>query len=404
MSDIPAAPAVAGTLTPTPTPTAPARPVYPVRFTAAELAAMTFDDPVFLLPGLVPTGLGMIVGKPKSGKSFWALDLAYATATGGEFLARTADEGDVLYFALEDHPRRLQGRLEQIAQEEAFPDNLEFVLEPAQVGGGLEEYINEWYARVERPRLVVLDTMIQALPEIRGNDVYGSTARLLNRLQRLALDLGITVLVVHHARKDSADLSGDVFDSSLGTTAINGAMDGIMVLVPDHNTPRAKLALTGRDFEECVLDLVFDGETATWMLAEPNPLACQPSELLAVIAAVRDGHATPQDIATATGKGVKNVQNQLKKALARGLVRKVRTGVYTLSASVDAYYRSDSGGGGDPSGEDVVEDEDLPATREDGLAITQSDSGVDAETDRNSQAVITESHPAPTGGDTRELN
>lgn len=46
-----------------------------------------FDPLRWIAPDILPEGLTMLVGKPKAGKSFMALDLAVAVSSGGQFLA-----------------------------------------------------------------------------------------------------------------------------------------------------------------------------------------------------------------------------------------------------------------------------------------------------------------------------
>ena len=50
-------------------------------------------------------------GQTEIGKSFMALDLAIAVASGGKFLGEACQQGDVLALFLEDNDRRLQRRM-----------------------------------------------------------------------------------------------------------------------------------------------------------------------------------------------------------------------------------------------------------------------------------------------------
>lgn len=69
----------------------------------------------WVIPGLLPVGLSLLVGSPKVGKSWFALALAVAKAQGGVALGKIkVDTGKVLYIALEDNEGRLQERIETI--------------------------------------------------------------------------------------------------------------------------------------------------------------------------------------------------------------------------------------------------------------------------------------------------
>ncbi len=65
---------------------------------------MNLPEPCCLVEGIVTEGCNLLVSRPKLGKSWFALQLAIATATGGKFLDRDIEAGDVLYLALEDNP------------------------------------------------------------------------------------------------------------------------------------------------------------------------------------------------------------------------------------------------------------------------------------------------------------
>jgi hypothetical protein len=84
-------------------------------FTAKALRTQTFAPVNFIVARLIPEGVTLLVSKPKLGKSWMVLDLCVA-ATMGRFTLGTIKpaQGDVLYLALEDSRRRLQGRLDKL--------------------------------------------------------------------------------------------------------------------------------------------------------------------------------------------------------------------------------------------------------------------------------------------------
>jgi hypothetical protein len=56
-------------------------------------------------------GLAMVYGKPKVGKTFWALDVALSVATGRDFHGVKVEHGRVVYVAAEGGPARLGDRV-----------------------------------------------------------------------------------------------------------------------------------------------------------------------------------------------------------------------------------------------------------------------------------------------------
>ena len=79
--------------------------------TARELLTKEWPEPPWVVPGLLPVGLTLLAGRPKVGKSWLALQLAGAVATGGVFLDAHVQPAPCLYLALEDSPRRLAERM-----------------------------------------------------------------------------------------------------------------------------------------------------------------------------------------------------------------------------------------------------------------------------------------------------
>src|SRR5215831_5345951 len=115
-------------------------------FTAASLQTMAFPPMRFVLPALVPEGLTLLVSRPKLGKSWLVLDIAIATASGRFTLGDLRPvQGDVLYLALEDGPRRLQRRMTRVLPTfgAAWSDRLEIATEWPRADEGLEE-IRRW--------------------------------------------------------------------------------------------------------------------------------------------------------------------------------------------------------------------------------------------------------------------
>ena len=73
--------------------------------------AREFREPRWAIPDLVPEGAAVVAGKPKSGKSWLALDWAVAVASGGRAMGNVqCEEGAVLLLALEGTERRLSAR------------------------------------------------------------------------------------------------------------------------------------------------------------------------------------------------------------------------------------------------------------------------------------------------------
>lgn len=80
-------------------------------------------------------------------------------------------------------------------------------------------------------------------------------------MKMLADELNISILLVHHLRKQG---DNDPLNKLSGTTGISGAMDAVFVLGrSNRNAHGAKLICTGRDIEYRKLELKFSNETCS---------------------------------------------------------------------------------------------------------------------------------------------
>ncbi len=235
------------------------------RFTATELLDHTFPEPRFAVPGLIAEGLTFFCGPPKLGKSWFGLNLSIAVASGGRALgAIPVEQGEVLYLALEDPPRRLQQRLRTVLGNEPPPNGLHFETEWPRFQDGGDAALSLWLSEHPRSRLVIVDVFAKVRPPVSDRaDRYNADYAALEPLKQMADRFGIAVVVVHHTRKAAAD---DFVDTVSGTNGLAGASDSIMILKRSRGRADATLSLTGRDVEEQELALRWDQTIGTWTL------------------------------------------------------------------------------------------------------------------------------------------
>lgn len=293
---------------------------------ASDLQAKAFEPLRYVLPGLIPEGASLLVGRPKLGKSWLMLDLCIAIADGRNALGTLQpDAGDVLYLALEDGERRLQRRMATLLPNaNAWPSRLTLATRWRRANeGGLAD-IRDWCQWVERPTVVVVDTLekFRSVPSVRGfrQPYYDAVMQL----QKIAAGHGMAVIVVHHQRKTGAD---DPFDTISGAVGLAGAADTILML---KRTERgAVLSVRGRDVEDSETLLTFDKERCRWSACGPAP-APMSSERTAIITllAQADGPMKVADIVAATGSNRGAVDTLLHKMVADGEIERVMAGHY----------------------------------------------------------------------------
>jgi AAA domain len=154
--------------------------------------------------------VGIVGGEPKCCKSFLALDLAVAVASGAPCMRRfaVARAGRVLLFAAEDALHVVRQRLAGIARAAGRDiDDLDIqVITAPSVRLDVERDRDALTATVDklRPRLLVLDPFVR-LHRIDENQ-SGEVAPLLAYLRELQRRYHVAVVLVHHARKGGAKM------------------------------------------------------------------------------------------------------------------------------------------------------------------------------------------------------
>ena len=221
-------------------------------WTLPELMATDFPEPRWAVPGLIPEGLTVLAGSPKIGKSWLALSLGIAIASGGKALGRLdVEQGDALYLALEDRGRRLQGRAAMLLAGDTPPERLTLVTEWHRLDdepSGLDA-LRATARSLEHPRLIVVDTWAKVRPTAeQSRRLYDDDYRAVEPLQQLAADLGCAVVVIHHLRKQKAT---DWLETLSGTTGITGAADSVLAMFRERGRSDATLKGTGRDVDVC---------------------------------------------------------------------------------------------------------------------------------------------------------
>lgn len=301
------------------------KPKRQTSFTADELWDANFAPIEWIVPTLLAPGLTLLVGAPKLGKSWLALDLANAVAHGGFALNLHCPQGDVLYAALEDTPRRIKDRLQRICTAKPGASLCIWTEMPTLEKGGIEA-LRHWITSATNPRLIVIDVLNLIRPaKGKGEDAYVYDYRSVQPLKALADEFGLAVVVVHHTRKAEAD---DKLERTSGTNGLTGAADTTLVLSRDTNG--AVLAGRGRDVEELELALDFDPDTCRWeSLGRPADVR-RSDERAAILEAVAgaSGPLSPQEIAFVTGQSSGNIRRLLGKMVMAGELRKEGRGKY----------------------------------------------------------------------------
>jgi RecA-family ATPase len=183
----------------------------PFPFEAAHRLARVPNDARWLVRDLwADQAVGIVGGEPKCCKSFLALDLAVAVASGTPALRRFPVEraGRVVIFPAEDSHDILRRRLEGIsaaAGVDLAGLDLQVITAPVlRIDLALDRQRLERTLDRLRPRLLILDPFVR-LHRIDEN-VSSEVAPLLAFLRELQRSFGLSVLLVHHSKKGGSHL------------------------------------------------------------------------------------------------------------------------------------------------------------------------------------------------------
>lgn len=300
---------------------------------SVDIVATKYKDPEYIIPGFMPAGLLTLNGPPKVRKSFLALAVAQAIASGGRALgAFDTRPGPVLFNALEDTPRRIKSRLEMMGL--APSPNLHFSFaQDLQRGDEGCSMLVRWCEQHPGAKLIVIDTLQKFRTPTSGRqNAYETDYAALSAIKNIADRFGLAILLVHHLRKGDAD---DVYERVSGSTAITGTADTNMVLLRERGSDDGFLHITGRDIEEQEVALRF--ESGLWKVlgdARRYRASAAQQEIIDAIKANNNGPMTPSQIGAMTGRKRTSLPKLLHGMVENGLLDWLPGGKYGLGAAV----------------------------------------------------------------------
>jgi RecA-family ATPase len=282
----------------------------------------------------IEAGAGILGGAPKSGKSFLALDLCVAVASGtscaGRF--RATRSGPVVLLCAEDPPALVSARLHALARcrdvaLEELP--IEVIVDEAV---RLPDGLARLEATLERfhPRLLLLDPLIR-LHRADENSASEMSV-ILDGLRRLARSTRTAILLVHHARKAPAGNAGTALRGSSDLHAfgdsnlyLKRAQSGTLELKIEHRATASPKPIC--------LKLVADDNTARFVVAAERD-ADDPAagRILELLVQAKD----PLSSATLRQKlGLRNqtVAHSLRLLLDQGRIRRAGRDGWAIAPS-----------------------------------------------------------------------
>ena len=163
----------------------------------------------------LPGGLTLLGGKTKSGKSTLAEQIA----------ADISITENVLYLALEYNLRMAQGRFANFSSANKVHVVLEGEIN--RIGKGGERQL-ENLIRSLKPKLLIIDILAKLKRQNMGS--YDAEYQAMTEIKELVDKYDMDCLVLTHSGKPTANDSDDPFDKIIGSTALQGVPDNLMVL------------------------------------------------------------------------------------------------------------------------------------------------------------------------------
>jgi hypothetical protein len=213
----------------------------------------------YLVRPIIPEfGLTILAGRPKSNKSFMAMDLAYSVQNpNGKFLGMNCMEGDVLLLSLEDNELSMNHRVKSMKNEKKIKP-ITFVHQCPQINFGFEESVDNWCQQVKNPKLVIIDTFqkIKPMGGSKNANAYEIDYYFLGKLHSLALTKKILIMYLHHLSQASKEYS---WDKIMGSTGHQGVTDAMYMLDREEVGNKATFRGKGRN----IIDFKYDLEWNT---------------------------------------------------------------------------------------------------------------------------------------------
>lgn len=214
-------------------------PLYPIDGAFTDLFRASKSPPEFIIENLLPIGLTILGGAPKSNKSTLAMIMAsivagYRCACLPPDLMKATRNGPVMVFSAEATAGELRSMVEDGLGVTGQPDEgiivsdnpWSFMLDDPSGHHQLMEWLEK-----RDPLLTIIDPFVD-FHTLDEKDA-GEMIKIVKPIRQWAADHKRAVILVHHARKPG---NGDGDEKNLkpedmrGSSAIYGKADGIILI------------------------------------------------------------------------------------------------------------------------------------------------------------------------------
>lgn len=310
-------------------------------YTAADLLTMDFPEERWLVPGIIPEGVSMLASPPKTGKSFLFLDLATTISIGGVCMSQKVDQAPTLLLALEDNPRRIKSRIQRLSSLDPMPLDPRLCSITCEWPTDGERFTELYRFLDDNPdvKVVFIDTFGRFTLSQDNND-YSEQTRILTGIKNFAEETGVSILLAHHTRKNHE--GEDFLNQSVGSIAIAGGVDNVLILTRKRGQADGVLKVTGRDVQEQELAVHFDNQSCRWAVLGKASDFAESAERREIVNVLKnaDGALGPKDVAGILKKNISAVKFLLSKMVSDGQIQRINRGEYIPLSTNDTNLTS----------------------------------------------------------------
>src|SRR5262249_37383950 len=237
----------------------------------------------YLVKGILPrTGLAVVWGPPKCGKSFWTFDLVMHVALGREYRGHKVRQGSISYCVLEGGHgfiNRIVAWRQRYLNGHDQPVPFYLMAESLNLIADYKELISNIAAQLggDRPAIIVVDTLNRAL--IGDENKSEDMTKFIRAMDALRTAFDCLVLTIHHC--------GIVGGRPRGHTSLSGADDvqiaverdknGIITARVEHMKEGEAGAVLSSRLEPVDLGIDEDGDPiSSCVIVESKPATAMP--------------------------------------------------------------------------------------------------------------------------------
>jgi hypothetical protein len=232
----------------------------------------------YLIKGLIPSsGLTVVWGPPKCGKSFWTFDAMMHVARGIPYRGRRVQQGPVVYLALEGG-KGFRRRIEAYKRHHGIADAPFYLItDRTDLVRDQKALIDEIKKQIpDMPVAVVIDTLNRSLAGSESSDQ--DMAAYIKAADAVREAFGCAVIIVHHCGVDGSRPRGHTSltgaaDAQIAVSRLEGT-DDVVATVEWMKDGAEGEVITCR-LEPVELGLDADGEKITSCVITPGEIEPQ---------------------------------------------------------------------------------------------------------------------------------